>query len=154
MSFKGKVVERKEIDSPFGKIELTKKEYEPFPRRSKVIFWMGECKVVQLGKLITIYHIKSRKSDLEPVKYEPFYYKVELNENADPSEIEDMFFLLEEIEIEGGKRTYEFDDDKIKADEFIQGVKCKGVEFGGINVDSQTEFERWKTALEKLLDEN
>jgi len=57
MSFRGKIVDKKETDTPIGKITITKKEYDSFPKRKKIIWWMGYTNNVtgmcKLGELIT-----------------------------------------------------------------------------------------------------
>lgn len=136
MSFRGKVVNRKKVMTPLGPGELVTTEFDT-PERTKVIWWMGESKVCNLGKLITYYIDKPRKSDSEEIEWEPFFYELELNDNADASEIEDSFFDVESV----GEK-YEFDD-LDKAEEFIDGIKCRLIKMGGINLGSKAEYERW-----------
>lgn len=138
---KGKVTDRKKIKTPFGEIEMLTKEYPPYPKRKKIISWMGGDGIIKLGELITTYHVDpKRRSDFEPMKYVPLYYKIELTKEADDSEIRPYFFLDEEEDLEF--------DDLDKAREFIQGLKCKTVKHGGVHIDSRAEFERWKKVFE------
>ena len=140
MSFKGKVVERKKI----GPVELVTTEY-PTPKRTKMIWWMGESKVCKLGKLITYYMAEPRESDFEEIKWEPLCYEVELNENADAEEIGEEYFDMETV---GDK--FEFDELE-KAEEFIEGVKCRLIKMGGINIGTNAEYKRWASI--SLLEE-
>ena len=145
---RGKLVDKKEIETPFGKVILEKKEYPPFPKRRKIIFWLGGMKTVKLGELITTLHVKPRKSDFEKIKYEPLYYKVKLTDEADVTDIAPYHFLDEEIE-DGLEEGFEFDK-KEEVEEFIQGLKCKDINHGGVSIGSKTEFERWKKVMEKV----
>ena len=132
MSFKGRVVDRKKI----GPVELVTTEY-PTPKRRKTIWWMGESKVCKLGKLITYYIDEPRESDFEDIKWKPFFFEVELNKNADPSKIGDEYFDMRTV----GEK-FEFDDLE-EAESFIDGVKCRIIKMGGINLGSEAEYKRW-----------
>ena len=137
MSFKGKVVSKKKIESPFGTIELIEEEYEPFPGRSKIISWMGELDgemvSIELGQLITIYHIKTREKNTQSIKYEPFYYEIILNDKVDSSHAIAMYFEEEQEE-------YHFDT-KDEAMNFINLLEYR--DWGAICLDSKAEFEKW-----------
>lgn len=146
MSFRGKVVEKKTVDLGGMKVEMTTTEYNNFPRRKKVVWWMGEMKIVELGELITIYHAGIRKSEFEEIKWEPLYYKVKLNESADAEEAILMYFSSEDAE-EGWEDGFDFDD-LDEANEFIRLLKCKSITAGGIEIDSRAEFNRWVKVLE------
>lgn len=148
MSFRGKIVERKKINSPIGPIEMVTTEY-PNPKRSKVIWWLGEGKVVELGKLVTHYMAGPRKSEFEEIKWESFFYMVELNGEADAEEAIDSSGSRIEIEGEG---KYSFDELE-EAEEFIEEIKCKSVTYGMINVTNRPEMERWKEALRRAEEE-
>lgn len=150
MSFKGKVTERKKIMSPIGPIEVVTTEYG-FPRRKKVIWWMGEMQAVEVGELITVYHAApGRKSDFEPIKWEPLCYEVELNEEADADDATEMFFTPDEV---SPGKPFEFDELE-EAEEFIELLKCKSVTAGGIEIDSRAEFKRWKKVMEIMKEKS
>jgi len=147
MSFRGKVVRREKIDTPLGPGELVTTEY-PNPKRKKTIWWLGGLQAIHLGELITHYIAERRESDFEEIKWKPLFYSVKLNEDADASEIVDVFV---KVEIEEDN-TYSFDELE-DAEEFIEGVKCKTVEYGTICVGSRAEFERWVKVMEKVKEE-
>ncbi len=138
MSFRGRIIKREKV----GPIELVTTEY-PTPKRRKVIWWMGEGKVVELGELITYYTDEPRKSDYENIKWKPLYFEVKLKDIADPSESIDM------CDYEG---KYEFDELE-DAEDFINRLKCKGITYGGIEIDSRASFKRWKKAVEAVMNE-
>lgn len=137
----------KERTVKIGGIDLiiTETEYETFRRRNKVIFWLGEGRCVELGRFTTILYSKQEKPPFSKVYYEPLYFEVELTYLADHSEVSPFFFLDEEIAESNGLFNF---DDKEDADKFIDGLKVKGIEYGGVEIDSRAEFKRWK----KLLD--
>ncbi|GAH07263.1 unnamed protein product, partial [marine sediment metagenome] len=62
-------------------------EYEQFRRRNKVIFWIGEGKCVELGLFTTILTSQQEVHGVSPVYYEPLYYEVKMNTEADLSEL-------------------------------------------------------------------
>jgi len=125
---------------------ITETEYEQFRRRNKIIFWIGEGKCEELGVFTTILSSQQEVHGFSKVYYEPLYYEVKMNAQADPSEVEEYYT---EPTIKG---EYEFDD-KEEAEEFIEGVKMKGVNYGSINIDSRASFKRWKTAIEQVFKE-
>lgn len=144
---RGKLIKQENIKTPLGDITIETKEYPQFMKRSKVIFWLGNLKAVLLGHLVTTYHVKSRKSDFEPIKYEPLYYRVKLTEDADASDVEPYHY--------GGaddEGNFDFDG-KEEAEEFVNGLKCKTVPFGVVCLDTETEFNHWKKVLEKIAKE-
>lgn len=147
MSFRGKVIERKKVMTPLGPGEVITTEY-PDPKRSKAIWWLGGGRAVHLGELITHYMAGPRKDEFEEIKWEPYFYQVKLNENADASEIADVF---RKVEIEDDN-TYSFDELE-DAEEFIEGVKCTRVSGGSINVGSRAEFKRWVKVMEIVREE-
>ena len=150
MSFKGTVVKREKVNTPLGPGELVTTEYG-FPRRAKVIWWMGEDKVVELGELITVFTVESgRKDDFEPVTWEPLCFEVKLTEDADTEEALDQFFIPDQVT---PGEAFEFDE-KEKAEKFVDLLKCKSVKSGGIEIDSRAEFNRWKEALERVKEES
>lgn len=151
MSMRGKVTEKKEIKSPFGKITLETREYEQFPKRSQIIFWLGNMKIVKLGELITIYYVRKRKSNFESVKYEPFYYRVTFTDEADARD-ELLYHILEEEIEDILKDGLEFDT-KGEAEDFAQKLKCRSVKVGGVSIGSKKEFEKWKRVMKELEEE-
>jgi len=139
MSPRGKVIKREDL----GGIIIETKEYPQFMKRSKTIFWLGNLKAVLLGRLITTYDVKERQSDFEPIKYVPFYYTVELTDDADASDVEPYHY-------KGADEDGNFDfDDREDAEEFVRGLKCRTVPVGGVNLDTMVEFNRWVKVLEK-----
>jgi len=144
---KGKTVKEREIGTPFGKVILTEKEYPPFVNREEVIYWLGEMKCIELGKLVTVLHPKRRKSDFEPIQYEPLYYTIKWNESADLSKVQDYY--APELIAEG---ELEFDT-KDEAMKFIEGMLCKTVKQGSTFTDSRKKFEWFKSVLDKALQE-
>ena len=147
MSFRGKVVKSEKVMTPLGPGELVTTEYNQFPRRSKVIWWMGEGKIIELGELITVFTVAlGRKDDFEPITWEPLCYEVKLLEEADTDAAIEQFFSLDEV---SPGEAFEFDD-KEKAEEFIELLKCKSVKSGGIEIDNRAEFKRWKEAVERV----
>jgi len=146
MSFKGTVVKREKVNTPLGPGELITTEYG-FPRRAKVIWWMGGMKVIELGELVTVFTVASgRKDDFEPITWEPLCYEVKLLEEADTEEAVAQFFSPDEV---SPGEPFEFDELE-KAEEFIELLKCKSVKSGGIEIDTRTEFKRWKEAVERV----
>ncbi len=143
MSFRGKVVKTEKI----GPVEMVTTEY-PNPKRKKTIWWLGGLQAIHLGELITHYMAEPRESEFEEIKWKPFFYSVKLNKDADASEAVDESRNVE-IEEDG---TYSFDD-LDDAEEFIEGVKCKRVRVGGINIGSRAEFNRWVKAM-KIVKED
>ena len=146
MSFKGKVIETKKIMTPLGPGEIVTTQHG-IPKRSKIIWWMGESKICKLGKLVTYYMAEPRESDFEEIKWEAYFFEVELNDNADPSDIADMYF---DLDIYAGGKKFDFDELE-KAEEFIEGVKCNLIKMGGINIGSNAEYKRWASI--SLLEE-
>ena len=144
MSFKGKVVERKKIITPLGPGELVTTQFDT-PKKTKIIWWMGESKICKLGKLVTYYMDGPRESDFEEIKWGPHCYEVELNGNADASGIIDEFFDMETV-----GEVFEFDD-LDKAEEFIEGLKCNIIKMGGVNLGSNAEYKKWASI--SLLEE-
>jgi len=144
MSFKGHVTSRKKINTPLGPGEIVTTEYDT-PERKKVIWWMGEGKIVLLGELITYYMAEPRKSDFEKIKWKPYFFEVKLNEQADATEAVSMFFPKDEQE-------FGFDELE-EAEEFINLIKCKTIKYGTIITDTRTEFKRWASVL-KVDEEN
>lgn len=151
MSMSGKILEKKEIKTPFGKVTLETREYEQFPKRSQVIFWLGNNQIIKLGEFVTIYHVKRRKTDFEPVKYEPLYYKITFTDEADARDVLLYHVLEEEIE-DTLKEGLEFDE-KEEAENFVQKLKCKSVKVGGVSIGTKKDFKRWKKAIEQLKEE-
>jgi len=142
MSFRGQVTKREKINTPLGPGELVTTEY-PTPKRKKVIWWMGEGKIAELGELITYYMAEPRESDFEEIKWQPYFFEVKLKDIADPSE------GIEMLTGEEGDLDFEFDmlDD---AEEFIDLIKCKVITYGIIVIDSRASFKRWVRALEAV----
>ena len=143
MSFKGRVVSRKKIDTPLGKVELTTTEHEAFIERKKVIWGMCVEKFAEVGSLITIHRMLSRENDFTPVKYEPLYYKVKLTDDADSEHAIEMTFSEAQDE-------YEFDSED-EAMEFIELLKVKGFKHATVIVDTQAEFKRWEYAYKEVF---
>ena len=145
MSFRGQVTKREKINTPLGPGELVTTEY-PTPKRRKVIWWMGESKIAELGELITYYMAKPRESDFEEIKWKPYFFEVKLKEIADPSE------GIEMITGEEGDLSFEFDELE-EAEEFIDLIKCKGITYGHIEIDSRAVFKRWVRALDEIKED-
>jgi len=144
---RGKLIKQENIKTPLGDITIETREHPQFIKRTKVIFWLGNLKCVLLGHLVTTYHVKDRKSDFEPIKYVPLYYTVKLTDDADASGVEPYHY--EDADDEG---NFDFDD-KEEAEEFVDGLKCRTVPFGGVCLDTKTEFNRWKKVFEKVAKE-
>uniref|UniRef100_A0A6M3X4V2 Uncharacterized protein n=1 Tax=viral metagenome TaxID=1070528 RepID=A0A6M3X4V2_9ZZZZ len=139
MSFRGQVIKREKINTPLGPGELVTTEY-PTPKRRKVIWWMGEGKIAELGELITYYMAEPRESDFEEITWKPYFFEVKLKDIADPSE------GIEMLTGEEGDLDFEFDELE-EAEEFISLIKCKVITYGTIEIDSRAEFERWASIL-------
>lgn len=152
MNMSGKIIKEEKIEVPIpgseNKIEVlvTTVEYPPYKTRKKVIFCLRDLEAIQLGNLITRYHVKSRKSELEPIKYAPLYYMVKLNDDADVSEVEEYYYG--EIEVKG---EYEFKD-KDEAMDFIDGLRYKG-STQGVFVGTKAEFNRWKEVFRRVKED-
>lgn len=146
MSFKGRVTKRETINTPLGPGEMITTEYDT-PKRSKVIWWMGEGKIAELGELITYYMAEPRESDFEEIKWKPYFFEVKLKDIADPSE------GIEMLTGEEGDLNFEFDELE-EAEEFIELIKCKTITYGIIVIDSRASFKRWVSALKMSDKEN
>jgi len=137
-------VERKEIVTPFGKAILETKIYPQFIHREEIIYWLGELKCIQLGKIITILTPEQRKSDFEPIKYKPLYYRVIWNKNADLQRVQDYH---PSESISAGEIEFDEKDDTMK---FINGLRCKAVIHGAVFTDTKKKFQIMKKVIEKV----
>ena len=144
---KGKVVSRKKLSLPIGEVEIIETQYPQFRHRKRTIFWLGEGQARKLGELVTTYHVPSRKSDFEPVVYKPLCYKVVLTADAEVGEITGQFFTDEDV-VEGLKEGFEFEEEE-DANKFIRGLKCKGLTYGGVELDREVVYLKWAKVLER-----
>lgn len=139
MSFRGRVINREKVDTPLGPGEIVTTEY-PTPKRRKVIWWMGEGKIAEMGELITYYMAEPRKSDFEKIKWKPYFFEVKLKDVADTDEAIEMFG--------GEENDLDFEFDELdEAERFIDLVKCKTIKYGIIVIDNLAEFKRWASVL-------
>ncbi len=147
MSFKGQTVKRKKINIPgLGLAELITTTYPLVPDRRKVIWWMGDGGITELGELITYYIAEPRKNGREKIKWSELFYAVKLNQNADVSNFVDEYFLESDIE---EKDTYPFEE-LDEANRFIEEIKCIHLSSGGITVGSRAKFKRWVKVIETV----
>jgi hypothetical protein len=138
---RGKFVSKKEIDTPFGKVAIVRRDYKTFIHRNKVIFYLGEGDATLLGKVEEWLALVDRENPFAPVKYETKYYIVYLNENADAHEV--LLYRMLEEEIPDAIKEGLTIDTKDELDELIEGLKCKPERFGQAYLDTKKEFDKW-----------